>query len=227
MRLVVIGDPHGCLDELRDLLELLSLSEEDFVACVGDFVTKGPRPLECLELWRDKGWHAVLGNNDGAVLKVIRGEWTEAKEGLEQDARRLEARPDLVEYLESLPLSIDLPAHDAAVVHGGLLPHERFGNGVGEEVLLTLREIVEEAGQWRPAQSTDPREARRFWADVWDGDRFVVYGHTPRPDVAVHPRALGIDTGCVYGWRLTSAIRSEEGTWSTESVPARRVWAER
>jgi len=227
MRLLVIGDLHGCFDELRELLERLSPSEEDLVTCVGDFVTKGPKPLDCLELWRERAWGAVLGNNDRAALSLIHGEIVEPKPGLERDARRLSGRPDLVEYLASLPLVIDLPDHEAAVVHGGVLPHDRFEDRISTECLLTLRDVVREAAKWRPACDTDDPDERRFWAEEWNGDRFVVYGHTPRPEAVWHGRALGIDTGCVYGWCLTAAVRSEDGSWSTTSVPAKRKWAEK
>lgn len=225
MRLVVIGDLHGCLDELRELLACLSLASSDLVTCVGDFVTKGPKTVECLELWRDEGWPAVLGNNDLEVLRIIRGEPGTRKRDLVDDARKIERRADLADYLESLPVLLDVGEAGTAVVHGGLLPDDRMN--VETAVALTLRDVVRKDGGWRPAGAGDPRGERRFWADVWSGPRFVVYGHTPRPEVATHSNALGIDTGCVYGWSLTAAVRSDEGRWSTKSVPARRAWAER
>jgi diadenosine tetraphosphatase ApaH/serine/threonine PP2A family protein phosphatase len=112
-------------------------------------------------------------------------------------------------------------------VHGGLLPDDSFPEIVGREEMLTLRDVVRGDEEWRAARDDDPPESRVFWAEAWNGNRFVVYGHTPRPGVVRHPRALGIDTGCVYGWSLTAAIRSEDGSWTTHSVPAQRAWSER
>ena len=226
MRLIVVGDLHGCAGELEDLVEIVRPEGDDVVACVGDFATKGPWPERCLDLWRERGWSGVLGNNDRDVLDVIRGARASSA-GTATDARRLEARPDLVAYLESLPLYLDFEERGCAVVHGGVLPGTSFHGGILHERLLTLRDVVPVGESWRAAPSADPAGTRRFWADVWDGDRFVVYGHTPRPEPAWHRRALGIDTGCVYGWSLTVAVHSEDGTWSTVSVPARREWAKR
>jgi predicted phosphodiesterase len=221
VRLIVLGDLHGCMDELSVLLGRLDPAPHDRVACVGDFLTKGPRTLECLDLWRVRGWDAVLGNNDREVLRVVRGEPGDHKPSVEDEARRIAERAELVEYLESLPLLLDYPGLDSAVVHGGVVPGSSFTKGIDATELLTLRDVVKVDSVWRAARSSDPPEARRFWADVWTGDRFVVYGHTPRREAARHGRALGIDTGCVYGWSLTAAVRSEEGVWATESVPAR------
>lgn len=223
----MVGDLHGCLEELKALLDLLSPGVSDRVTSVGDFLTKGPSTVACLELWRERDWSAVLGNNDHEVLRCVRGESSTSKGSIEDEARRIDHRTDLVEYLESLPLVLDYPELDAAVVHGGVLPHNSFERGVDPESLLTLRDVVQDRAWWRPARDTDPHESRRFWADEWDGDRFVVYGHTPRPTVAWHGRAVGVDTGCVYGGCLTAAVRSEGGIWEAVSVPATKEWVKR
>jgi hypothetical protein len=62
-----------------------------------------------------------------------------------------------------------------------------------------------------------------LWSERWKGDRFVVYGHTPLREPKFDSRALGLDTGCVYGGKLTAAIF--DGEWSTESVKAKRKYA--
>jgi diadenosine tetraphosphatase ApaH/serine/threonine PP2A family protein phosphatase len=227
LKLIVIGDPHGCSLELEELLAQICPGPEDLVACVGDFTTKGPSPAECLELWRNRGWLSVLGNNDHEVLRAIHGAADEVSAEVAKGARDLERHPDLVTYLESFPLVLDFFEIGCAVVHGGVMPDTSFGASRIDESTLTLREVVRDEGSWRPARSSDPEAARVFWADAWAGDRFVVYGHTPRRVAEWHPRAVGIDTGCVYGGYLTAALRSDAGEWSVASVPARREWARR
>jgi diadenosine tetraphosphatase ApaH/serine/threonine PP2A family protein phosphatase len=73
-----------------------------------------------------------------------------------------------------------------------------------------------------------PKEERRkddaLWSDKWKGDRFVVYGHTPLREPKFNARALGLDTGCVYGGTLTAAVFARE-RWTFERVKAKRKYA--
>jgi diadenosine tetraphosphatase ApaH/serine/threonine PP2A family protein phosphatase len=89
----------------------------------------------------------------------------------------------------------------------------------------SLRWIRRKNGTWKPV----PREKRKkddvLWAEQWRGERFVVYGHTPVREPRFDERALGLDTGCVYGGKLTAAVL-EDGEWRIESVAARRRYAE-
>ena len=64
-----------------------------------------------------------------------------------------------------------------------------------------------------------------FWAEVWDGDRLVLYGHTPRSEPKIDRRAIGLDTGCVYGGKLTAAIVESKDKWRLVDVQARRRYA--
>ncbi len=227
-RVIVIGDLHGCRDELVSLVERVGPRDGDRVVCVGDFVTKGPDGAGCLEIWRDRGWLGVRGNNDEDVLRLVRGEPVKPKPHVAAEARRLATRPDLVDYLASLPLIVDLPDIGACVVHGGLFPDMRVAELADPElhadVLVHARLVVSDARGWRLARTREERAHATFWADAWNGDRFVVYGHAAHPEVRRSARALGIDTGCVYGECLTAAVwQSDE--WTTESVPARRAYA--
>jgi len=74
-----------------------------------------------------------------------------------------------------------------------------------------------------------PKEKKRrddvLWAEKWKGDRFVVYGHTPVREPKFDKRALGLDTGCVYGGSLTAALH-DGSEWTTLSVAAKRRYAE-
>jgi hypothetical protein len=227
-RVIVVGDLHGCRDELVSLVALVAPREGDRVVCVGDFVTKGPDGAGCLELWRDRGWLGVRGNNDEDVLRLLRGEQGKHKQHVIDEARRLETRPDLVDYLASLPLIVDLPDICSCVVHGGCLPDMRISGlgdpGLHADVLLRARLVVPDEHGWRLARTREEKARATFWADAWDGDRFVIYGHAARPEIRRSPRALGIDTGCVYGACLTAAVRHGD-EWTTESVRASRAYA--
>ena len=67
-RYIVIGDIHGCYDEVSELLAQLKVSDDDVVIAVGDLTRKGPAPDRCVELWKSRTFRTVLGNNDAKML---------------------------------------------------------------------------------------------------------------------------------------------------------------
>lgn len=220
-RLIFIGDIHGCYDELLELLARLAPSSDDVVVSVGDIVTKGPAADRCLDLWRERGFLAVQGNNE---IKLLGS----ARPLLRFFARdRVLRRGDLLRFIESWPIVIDFPAIALTAVHGGFLPQMHVTAEEVErerEVLPELRWIRRKNGDWKPV----PKEKRKrddvLWSEKWNGDRFVVYGHTPLREPKFDAHALGLDTGCVYGGMLTAAVWAG-GEWTIETVKAKRKYA--
>ena len=211
MRYIFIGDIHGCYEELTELLSLVQPQPQDSVASVGDLVRKGPEVAKCLDLWISRGYRAVLGNNEVRVLK----------ESPPLDAHHLD-------WIRSLPLFLDFAEIQVAVVHGGVLPDMRINAediDRNRDAVLKLRHVRRQDGKWVAVNRFELRSDDRWWSEVWDGDRTIVYGHSPTPDhrPRIDPKAIGLDTGCVYGGRLTAAIH--HGQWSFASVPARRPYA--
>src|SRR5690349_10518011 len=79
-RTIVVGDIHGCYDELMALLEKLDFNESDRVVCVGDLITKGPKSREVLELFMtDARFSTVIGNHDLALRRRWLGEEIDLK----------------------------------------------------------------------------------------------------------------------------------------------------
>lgn len=211
-RTIVIGDIHGCYDELCDLLERIGLSADDRVAAVGDLVVKGPKNREVLELFMgDARFSSVLGNHDRALLSFWQGLGVELKE--EQEETRLELqskRERYAAYLEGLPLSIDLGSH--LIVHAGVRPHVPLDEQTAED-LTELRTL----GQDRTSREGLP------WYEVYEGGKTVLFGHWPARRARRSAHAIGLDTGCVYGHLLTACVIE---TGELVSVPARRVYAQ-
>src|SRR5438105_15274727 len=74
-RTIVIGDIHGCADELDDLLDLINLTADDRVVAVGDLIVKGPKNREVLDRFiEDSRFSSVIGNTDRIIRQHLRGE---------------------------------------------------------------------------------------------------------------------------------------------------------
>ena len=219
VRTILIGDIHGCLDELQDLLRVCAIDwKRDRVISVGDLVAKGPDSHGVLQLVRETGMAAVLGNHDAKLLSVGPQTQGEAAAGDDADHHLAVARTlDAADWalLESLPLYLDLPELNVLVVHGGIrpgVPLEEQPRGV----LMNLRSIT-------PAGAPSNRvDGGVPWASLWPGPRHVVFGHDAVRGLQQHPFATGLDSGCVYGRQLTALVLPEK---RLVSVPARRVYA--
>ena len=211
-RTIVVGDIHGCYDELVALLEKAELGREDRVISVGDLIVKGEKNREVLDLFiEDRRCNAVLGNHDRAILGHWQGEGNALKETQEKARAQLEQdRPRYFAYLQSLPLSIDLGSH--LIVHAGVRPGVKLSSQTVED-LTELRTL----GGDRTSRDGVP------WYDIYDEEKVVLFGHWPAPKPRRGPRAIGLDTGCVYGFQLTAYI-IETGEFI--SVEARRAYEE-
>jgi len=209
-RTVVVGDIHGCYDELQDLLGRVGLGAGDRLVCVGDLVVKGEKSREVLDLFMaDPRFSSVAGNHDRAVLRGLRG-GSGLKASQERCVRELgDDAPRYADFLGALPLLIDLGTH--VVVHAGLRPGVPLGEQEPDD-LLELRTL----GPDRASREGVP------WYEVYDGPQTVLFGHWPASPPRRGPRALGLDTGCVYGYQLTAYVLEED---KIVSVPARRAYS--
>jgi predicted phosphodiesterase len=211
-RTIVVGDIHGCYDELMDLLEKAALTESDRVVSVGDLIVKGEKNREVLDLFiGDERFSAVLGNHDRALRRYWRGEEISLKDSQEKTRRELaDAAERYSAYLQQLPLMIDLGSH--LVVHAGVRP----------EVALD-RQVVEDLTELRTLGEDRTNREGVPWYERYDGDKIILFGHWPAPEPRRGKRAIGLDTGCVYGYDLTAYIPETE---EFLSVKARRVYEE-
>jgi len=209
-RTIIIGDIHGCFDELTDLIDLIGLDEADRIVAVGDLIVKGPKNREVLDLFiQDKRFSSVIGNHDRKLRQRWRGEPTRLTKDQKATATQLDfQRERYSDYLKSLPFTIDLGSH--LVVHAGVRP----GVPLRRQMTSDLTEI-------RTMGANPSRRKGVPWYEVYRGRKIVLFGHWPAKAPRIAPRAIGLDTGCVYGGRLTAyIIESNEFV----SVPARRAY---
>ena len=209
-RTIVVGDIHGCYDELMELIEKVDLQENDRVVSVGDLITKGPKSREVLELFiSDKRYSTVIGNHDLALRRRWNGEDVELKPSQKEAHKELKGEKDLyTPFLNALPFTIDLGTH--LVVHAGLRPNiELHSQTTGD--LTKLRSL----GPDRESDEGTP------WYHVYTGDKTVLFGHWPSAEPRRGPNAIGLDTGCVYGYNLTAYIIDTE---EFITVPAHKAY---
>lgn len=209
-RTIVIGDIHGCFDELTDLLDLVSLNGDDRVVAVGDLIVKGEKNCEVLDLFiGDKRFSSVIGNHDRVVRQYWRGEAVPLTKAQEAACAELEFNREIYsDYLRSLPYMIDLGSH--LVVHAGVRP----GVPLDRQMAVDLTEL-------RTMGANPSRRKGIPWYAVYRGEKIALFGHWPGPKPRRGRRAIGLDTACVYGGRLTAyVIESDEFV----SVPARRSY---
>lgn len=211
-RTIVVGDIHGCYDELMDLLDEVNFGAHDRVVCVGDLIVKGEKSREVLDLFMsDERFATVIGNHDLAIRRRWSGEDIELKPVQKETHKQLKAdRERYLPFFNSLPFMIDLGTH--LVVHAGLRPNVALHSQTTDD-LTRLRTLG-------PDPASDEGTP---WYDVYDGEKVVLFGHWVSSEPRRAAKAIGLDTGCVYGHRLTAYIIE---TGEFKSVPARRAYDE-
>src|SRR5688500_9220915 len=196
-RTIVVGDIHGCYDELMALVEKVNLGDRDRVVSVGDLITKGPKNREVLELFMtDPRFSTVIGNHDLQLRRKWCGEDVELKPAQREAHRELKGEKDhYASFLNRLPFWIDLGTH--LVVHAGLGPKNRevlelfmtdprFSTVIGNHDLQLRRKWCGEDVELKPAQREAHRELKGekdhyasflnrlpFWIDL--GTHLVVH----------------------------------------------------
>jgi diadenosine tetraphosphatase ApaH/serine/threonine PP2A family protein phosphatase len=192
-RTLFVGDVHGCGDELQKLLELTNPTR---VILVGDMFTKGNKPEKVWKLIKKWDMEAVMGNHEVKMLRDHRKshftKWSE----------------EMIDWIEALPLWIE--EQDFFVVHAGVDPYCR--ERTTRKTALVVRywpknsERKEFDEDHDLEQNEDP-----FWWELYQGDKLIIYGHDARRKLQDHrPFTLGLDSGCVYGGKLTGYLLEEK-----------------
>lgn len=241
----IIGDVHGCADELEELLEKLGYvfsekpdgryrrvynhPEGRKAFFVGDLVDRGPRVLDSYELVKnmvDTG-HAlcVPGNHDAKLLRKLRGKDVKVTHGLEKTLAELEALPveirtsyekAMEEFINALVSHYILDDDKLVVAHAGMKESLQGRTSGTVRAFALFGETTGETDEFG-------LPVRYNWAAEYRGKAMVVYGHTPVPEPSWLNNTINIDTGCVYGGALT-ALRYPER--ELVSVPAKQLYAE-
>ena len=233
----IIGDVHGCFDELVELLkelgyEISTQPDGEIVVeppqgrkaiFVGDFVDRGPKVAEVLRLvmgmQKTEAALCVPGNHDVKLVRALQGRNVNPTHGLAESLSQLEEesaefKTQITEFLNGLVSHYVLDSGKLVVAHAGMKV-ELQGRASGR--------VREFALYGETTGETDEfgLPIRINWADEYRGNAMVVYGHTPVAEPQWVNRTINIDTGCVFGGKLT-ALRYPEK--EIVSVPAYQTY---
>jgi len=220
----LIGDVHGCYDELCELLQKLGYPRDDRKAIfLGDLCDRGPGNVEVLRLVMDMvqsgAAYCVAGNHDVKLLKKLRGSKVQLSHGLAETVEQLGAQSEEFiaqarEFLDGLISHYVFDDGKLVAAHAGLIEkYQGRGSGRVREFCLYGDTTGETDEYGLPV--------RLPWADAYRGKALVVYGHTPTPEAELVNHTVCIDTGCVFGGKLT-ALRYPEK--ELVSVDAKREY---
>ena len=201
----LIGDVHGCVDELQDLLALVEQVHGPDVTFIslGDICDRGPDVHGCFDLLRSVGSHMVIGNHDEKLGRWHKG--NAVKMGAGQLASTDSMQEEDFAFIEKAHPFVRLPHYNVIGVHGGFFPYVPPEKQNLKQI-IRLRDI---SGS-KMFHLGD--EGGTFWADLWKGPETVIFGHAWAKQVRRFPHAIGIDTGLVYGNYLSAAILTPEST---------------
>ena len=213
-RTLIVGDIHGCLQEFEALLEKAHfVLEEDRLILVGDLINKGPDSLGVLRKAHELGCEVVLGNHEWNALKAQKNQSFYSKYTEKLKGELGQEYGQWIQWFEALPPFIE--DKDFMVVHGGLRP--------GCHPRETSREILTHIRTWDGCGENLNRPENPPWFDLYEGDKLVVFGHWASLGPMVRPKVICLDSGCVYGKKLSAL---ELPGRKIIQVDARRVYEE-
>ncbi|MDE2787451.1 MAG: polynucleotide kinase-phosphatase [Chloroflexota bacterium] len=240
----IIGDVHGCFDELVALLERLGyqsaqpcedgIGDRSFSVChpegrkavfVGDLVDRGPGVVNVLKLVmsmvEDGAALCVAGNHESKLVRKLKGRNVQVSHGLAESLAQLEMEPPefrqrATQFMDGLISHYVLDGGNLVVAHAGMKEEYQGRASARVRDFCLYGETTGETDEWGLPVRAD-------WAAGYRGQATVVYGHTPVAEPEWLNRTINVDTGCVFGGRLT-ALRYPEN--ELVSVPAERVYYE-
>lgn len=198
-RTLVVGDVHGCLLELQDLLKSLNYRSQDRLIFVGDLIHKGPDSKGVLELVRSLNAECIVGNHELRFMRSCTQNGSDNSETLRVKAQLGSELPTWLNWMRSLPAYIE--ADHFLVVHAGLVPGRSPQESKSED-LATIR-TWDGVGKNLQSPSNPP------WFDFYEANKTVIFGHWAKMGLVLRDNVVGLDTGCVYGKQLSAWIVEE------------------
>lgn len=197
-RTIIIGDIHGCHDELIALLKKCERKPSDEVISIGDMVDRGPKPWEVVEFFLgDPNACAILGNHEDKHIQIRQGKFTASHSQFITRNQMGEHYDEAVDYFETLPLWEERGGYH--LIHAGALPDvpipEQEKNVLVRAKMPWMKNVFDKSSP--------------SWWTKYQSEVKVVYGHSIHESPHTENGTVGIDTGCYEGKNLTAFILPE------------------
>lgn len=236
MRIDVIGDVHGCYEELCELfIKKLGYNWQSNVfihpegripVFIGDITDRGPDSLKVIELVYEmvvakNCAKYVPGNHCNKLYRYFLGNNVQLQHGIETTVaeynqlstkQRVAIKDKFINLYEQAELYIQISEVNAIIAHAGIREDLIGRNDKKVKTFVLYGDIT---GKF----AADGRPIRRDWAKHYGGERWIVYGHTPVLEPRIVRKTINIDTGCVFGNQLTAFRLPEE---TTVSIPSKQ-----
>lgn len=213
-RVILIGDPHGMLREVEELLDKCAVQPEDHVLFLGDLIDRGRDSAGCVDLAmrieaRQGKPACILGNHEDRHLRYRDIEERDGHVYVDVDTH-IETRRQLkqhhYDYFRQMPLFVRFPEHNAVAVHAGVFP----GRTIEQQSTRHLTHLQcirppHEKSYW-PSKVPQGEEGFRFWHHFWDGPERIIFGHSVLNKPLITDRVVGIDGGACFGLHLWAYI---------------------
>ena len=246
-RLIIIGDIHGCIEELNELIDKINLQSSDALYFIGDLIDRGPDSVavvkKCYELSLNYDVKLILGNHEEKFLRYL--QHLENKTGMENQMSGTSEFPILIEglsleeinFLKNAYYSFVLKEDQITMLHGGISTSikfpfpENYQYGAHSPKQFKGLDLITKVRYLSPEGKfvglNEETEADKYWAELYNGSYGHIYfGHQPfmqeLPQNFVH--ATGLDTGCVFGGWLSAVIIENEKK-SFISVKAKETYS--
>jgi len=199
MRTLIIGDIHGCYHELQLLLEKFNPNESDRIFSVGDVINRGPESKKCIELLKEMDVKTVMGNHEYWYIKSYPFDDNSVTSF---NFRRLEIEEHL-DWIKSLPYFFI--SDEFILVHAGFDPAIAFKDN-SHDILVSVRTLD---------------HTKSPWFDSYYGSKHIYFGHWAKLGLFFGKNITCLDTGCVYGGKLSGYIIEEN---RLIQVPAKKIY---
>jgi hypothetical protein len=243
----IIGDVHGCIDELQELMQQLAPDAEDRLIFIGDLIDRGPDSLAVVKQvfqWsKSLEVMLTLGNHEEKFLRYLHH--IQSKNGKEKEMKGVHEFPSLlneltepeINFLENAFHTIHLPEYDTLIVHAGVwkdiqfplpasYPYRGEKSAAFKKIgLLNKTRYLNPQGKF--VSMGEEKSEDVFWAENYEGQwGHIYFGHQNFINSlpVQFPHATALDTGCVYGGWL-SAVEISADQIRYNSVAARKTYA--
>lgn len=193
-RTFIVGDVHGCFDELRLLLKKAGYNScHHRLILLGDLINKGPHSFEVLSWVRERQVEVVVGNHELKFIRAIEKQLPLPAVLEKMKNNMSEQLENWLFWIKSWPVYIE--EENFLAVHGGVVP--------GEHPSQSKMEYLVNIRYWGGEGKNMKDSSYPAWHDLYKGSKLVVYAHWAQQGLKVKENSIGLDTGCVYGRSLT------------------------